>query len=500
MIQKSDFKKIHDYLWEIPKTFRKDMRVPARAWVDEKQLEASLQDRSFEQLVNLTTLPGIQKYSIAMPDVHEGYGSPVGGVAAMDAETGVISPGMVGYDINCGVRLLRSSLNRGDVTPRLDRFVREIYNAVPSGLGRKSVLKLSLPELEHILREGVPQLIKMGFGSQSDLEYIESRGYFASADPAVVSEAAKSRGLDQLGTIGSGNHFAEVEYVEKVFDPEASRVLSLAEGQVTILIHTGSRGLGHQIATDYIREMMGAMQKYSIELPDRELAATPFSSPEGRRYFSAMQAGAHFAWCNRELIANSIRKVWASIFGAAGGPLELVYDIAHNMANLERYALEKPQIRNPKPETNPKIQNPKQKLTEVVVHRKGATRSFGPGHPDIPEKYKNIGQPVLIPGSMGTASYVLVGEKRSEEETFASCCHGAGRTMSRHQAKKMVQGKALQQELEKQGVHVAAGSYSGLAEEAPSAYKDVDRVVEVVEKAGIAKRVARLRPIGVIKG
>ncbi|MFY9462257.1 MAG: RtcB family protein [Candidatus Sungiibacteriota bacterium] len=481
MVQKSDFKKIHDYLWEIPKTFRADMRVPARAYVDEKQLEESLRDRSFEQLVNLTTLPGIQKYSIAMPDVHEGYGSPIGGVAAMDADTGVISPGMVGYDINCGVRMLRSSLLYSEAGPHLARLVGGMYDAVPSGLGHKNVLKLNAQTLDEVLREGAPRLIEMGYGDERDLEYIESQGHFDDADPAAVSQEAKSRGRDQLGTIGSGNHFAEAEYVEKIFDKEAAKILGLFENQVTILIHTGSRGLGHQIATDYIREMMGVMQKYGIVLPDRELAAAPFSSSEGQRYFSAMKAGAHFAWCNRELIAHSIRKVWADVFGAGGGSLELIYDVAHNMAKLEEYEIDG-------------------KKKQVIVHRKGATRSFGRGHAEIPAKYKDVGQPVLIPGSMGTASYVLAGEKRSEEETFASSCHGAGRTMSRHQAKRMVSGKTLKQELEKEGIHIAAGSFSGLAEEAPLAYKDVDRVVEVVEKAGIARRVARLKPIGVVKG
>lgn len=480
-MQKTDFKKIRDYLWEIPKSFRHDMKVPARVYVNEKQLEESLKDRSFEQLVNLTTLPGIQKYAIAMPDVHEGYGSPVGGVVALGTETGVISPGIVGYDINCGVRLLRSKLRRADIDKHLDRFVAEMYKVVPSGLGHRAVLKLNIKELDAILKEGVRRLNKMGYGSVNDLEFIESGGYLNGADHEVVSETAKSRGRDQLGTIGSGNHFAEIEYVEKIFYPEAAKVLDLSENQITILIHTGSRGLGHQIATDYIRESLKAMSKYGINLPDRELAAVPFSSSEGKRYFSAMQAGANFAWCNRALIADSIRKVWANIFGSSSGSLDLIYDIAHNMAKLEEHEIDGGK-------------------KQVIVHRKGATRSFGPGHPEIPEKYKNIGQPVLIPGSMGTASYVLVGEKRSEEETFASSCHGAGRTMSRHQAKRVVQGKTIQKELGEKGVHIKAGSYSGLAEEAPVAYKDVDRVVEVVESAGIARRVARLRPIGVIKG
>lgn len=480
-MKKGDFKKIHDYLWEIPKTFRKDMRVPARAYVDRRQLEESLRDRSFEQLVNLTALPGIQKYSIAMPDVHEGYGSPVGGVAAMDAESGVISPGMVGYDINCGVRLLRSELVLGEVEPHLDRLVREIYEAVPSGMNRKSVLKVTPHILDEILQGGVPRLAAMGYGDAADLEYTESRGYFEGVDPDTVSGEAKARGRDQLGTLGSGNHFVEVGYVENIFDEAAAKIMGLSENKITILIHTGSRGLGHQIATDYIREMMGVMRKYGIELPDRELAATPFNSPEGKRYFSSMNAGAHFAWSNRQLIANSLRRVWKNVFGGNARALGLVYDVAHNMAKLEEHEIGG-------------------KKLKVIVHRKGATRSFGPGHAEIPEKYKTIGQPVLIPGSMGTASYVLVGQKRSEEETFGTSCHGAGRTMSRHQAKKAVRGKKLQQELEEQGIHIRAGSYAGLAEEAPIAYKNVDRVTEVVEKAGIARRVARLKPIGVIKG
>jgi tRNA-splicing ligase RtcB len=359
--------------------------------------------------------------------------------------------------------------------------VKELYDAVPSGLGRRSVLKLDTKALDEILRGGVRRLLEMGYGDERDLEYIESRGQFADGDPSDVSQEAKNRGRDQLGTIGSGNHFVEVEYVERIFDEKAATILGLREGQMVVLIHTGSRGLGHQIATDYIREMMGAMKKYGIVLPDRELAAAPFSSPEGKRYFSAMKAGAHFAWANRELITHSIRNVWRKVFGDGGSELPVVYDVAHNMAKLEEYEIEGRKKR-------------------LIVHRKGATRSFGPGHEEIPLAYREIGQPVFIPGSMGTASYVLVGEKRAEEETFATSCHGAGRTMSRHQAKRVVDGRALKDALEEQGIHIAAGSLSGIAEEAPLAYKDVDRVVEVVERAGIARRVARLKPVAVVKG
>lgn len=460
--------KIHDWLWEIPKSYRHDMRVPARIYASEKMLGEIFRDRSLEQLINVATLPGIQKYALAMPDAHEGYGFPVGGVAAFDAEAGIISPGGIGYDINCGVRLLRSDLRYEEVKPHLYLLAKTLFKEIPSGVGRGGRLKLNNTDLDSVLKDGVGWMLKNGYADKADASSVESQGVLAEADPAAISTEAKGRGRDQLGTMGAGNHFVEVDKVEKIMEPEATEKFGLREEQIVILIHCGSRGLGHQTATDYIRVMLGAISKYGITLPDRELACAPFSSPEGRRYFSAMAAAANFAWANRQLITWEARKAWEKVFGksqvAESGGLEIVYDVAHNIAKVEEYFGKK-----------------------MVVHRKGATRAFD-------------GQPVLIPGSMGTASYVLAGTKESVREAFGSSCHGAGRRMSRHAAKSKVRGSELKAEMEKEGIHIAAGSFSGLAEEAPFAYKDVDEVVEVVHRAGIAKKVARLRPVAVVKG
>ena len=452
--------KINDWIWEIPKSYRSDMRVPARVYVSEKMLAGISRDRSLEQLVNVATLPGIQKYALAMPDVHEGYGFPVGGVAAFDAQTGVISPGGIGYDINCGVRLLRSDLTRDEITSGLEKLATAIYEEVPSGVGRGGRLKLSEKLFDEVLESGAKRAVEMGYGTVEDLENLESRGALDNADASLVSSHAKARGRDQLGTLGAGNHFVEIDKIETIFDEESAKKLGIFKNQVVVLIHTGSRGLGHQIATDYIRTMTQAMRKYNIVLPDRELACAPFQSKEGQDYFKAMSAGANFAWVNRQLITHEVRKAWNDILGESGGELSVIYDVAHNIAKIE---------------------------DGLIVHRKGATRAFP-------------GQPVLIPGSMGTASYVLLGQPRAMEESFGSSCHGAGRKMSRTQAKKEIRGADLKTSLTKQGIAVKAGSLSGLAEEAPEAYKDVDEVVEVVHQAGIAKKVARLKPVAVIKG
>ncbi len=455
--------KVHDWLWEIPKSYRSDMRVPARVYASEKMFQEIFRDRSLEQLVNVATLPGIQKYALAMPDIHEGYGFPVGGVAAFDAEEGIISPGGIGYDINCGVRLLKSELQYKDVEPHLDALAKALFKGIPSGVGRGGQLKLNDEDLDGVLKEGVGWMLENGYAEKGDAEHIESGGVLPEADPGAVSSQAKSRGRDQLGTMGAGNHFVEVDRVEGILEPEAARKLGLEKDQIVILIHCGSRGLGHQVATDYIRVMLGAMPKYKITMSDRELACAPFSSPEGRKYFSAMAAAANFAWANRQLITWEARKAWRQVFGD-GGKLDIVYDVAHNIAKIEEYFGRK-----------------------MVIHRKGATRAFD-------------GQPVLIPGSMGTASYVLVGTKESVKEAFGSSCHGAGRRMSRHAAKSKVRGSELRTQMEKEGIRVAAGSFSGLAEEAPFAYKDVDEVVDVVHRAGIARKVARLKPVAVVKG
>lgn len=481
MIPKSELKKISSVLWEIPQTYRSDMRVPGRIFATERMIDEIGSDRSLDQLVNVATLPGIQVASYAMPDVHEGYGFPIGGVAATLHPDGIISPGGIGYDINCGVRLLRSQLNFDDIKDRLNSLSREIYHMIPSGVGRGGELKLSDQQIDDVLVKGVNWMLEHGYGKSGDARHIESFGRLDNADPAQVSPQAKKRGFDQLGTLGSGNHFAEVDIVDEIYDQEAALALGLWKNQIVILTHTGSRGLGHQVATDHIRIMMNVMKNYGIELPDRELACVPFSSPEGTNYFNAMAAAANFAWCNRQYITHGIRQAWKREFGTAGGELDMVYDVAHNIAKIETHV----------------INNKKQ---QVIVHRKGATRAFGPGNPELAQEYRNIGQPVLIPGSMGTASYVMVGTEQAMNISFGSCCHGAGRRMSRNAAKQIIHGKTLKQELLQAGIYIQAGSAEGLAEEAPAAYKDIDEVVNVVDNAGIAKKVARLRPCVVVKG
>ncbi|MCS6966284.1 MAG: RtcB family protein [Candidatus Kapabacteria bacterium] len=457
------------------------MRVPARVYASEELLEQILCDRSLEQLINVTTLPGIQEAALVMPDAHEGYGFPIGGIAAMDVQEGVISPGGIGYDINCGVRLLVSELTYPEVEPRLELLARAISKAVPSGVGRGGRLKLSFRELESVLNRGAQWAMAEGYAEERDLDFIESHGSLQDADAEAVSKEAKERGRDQLGTMGAGNHFVEVDFVEKIYDKPVAQVLGLRLQQVVVLIHTGSRGLGHQVATDYIRMMLSALSRYNIHLPDRELACAPFHSPEGMQYFRAMCAAANFAWANRQLITWEVRQTWRDIFGEAGGRLRVLYDVAHNIAKVEQHLIS----------GQPK---------RVLVHRKGATRAFPPEHPETPEVYRRVGQPVLIPGSMGTSSYVLVGALGSMEQTFGSTCHGAGRQMSRHAAKRQVDAEKLRHELRQRGIIVQAGSVRGLVEEAPIAYKDVDAVVRVVDTAGIARMVARLRPMAVVKG
>jgi tRNA-splicing ligase RtcB len=479
MISKSDFKKISNFLWEIPGSFRKDMRVPARAYVSEPMLEDCFRDKSIPQLINTSTLPGIVNYAMAMPDMHEGYGFPIGGVAAMSKVNGVISPGGVGFDINCGMRLLKSEHTEEEIRPHLDRLATEIQSQVPSGLGRGRKIKLSIEQINKILESGTHILLKQGYGEKEDVENCESTGRLIQADPTLVSDYAKNRGRDQVGTLGSGNHFLEIQKVDKIFDEKVAKIFGLFKDQVVIMIHTGSRGLGHQICTDYLKIMTRAVDKYGIKLPDRELAACPFDSSEGQRYFKAMCAGANYAWSNRYMIAHHTRRAWKKVLGEKE-KLELLYDVAHNIAKVEKYKIE-------------------EKEMELCVHRKGATRAFPPGHPEIPEKYKEVGQPVLIPGSMGTASYVLVGTREGEGAWF-STCHGAGRTMSRHEAMRRVSGQEVVKRLESKGIIVKCRSLRGIAEEAPLAYKDIDNVVEVVHNAGLSKKVAKLIPLAVIKG
>ena len=481
MIQKEHLIKITDFQWEVPKSYRKDMRVPAHVFALEEMLDSVMDDRSLQQLVNVTTLPGIVKAAMVMPDVHEGYGFPIGGVAATLHPEGVISPGGIGYDINCGVRLLKSELYFSDVQDKLNTLAKELYAQIPSGVGKGGSVKLNINEINNVLTNGAEWAVQNGYGKKEDLEYMESHGKLKLADPSFVSLKAKQRGHDQLGTIGAGNHFVEVDRVDEIYHEEAAEAFGLEKDQMVILIHTGSRGLGHQVATDYLRIMMNAMEQYGIKLPDRELACVPFNSSEGQSYFKAMCAAANFAWCNREIITWEARKAWSNVFGPKGGNLQLLYDIAHNIAKIETH----------------QVDGQEQK---VIVHRKGATRAFGAGFEELPMAFRHIGQPVMIPGSMGTASYILVGNQNSMILSFGSSCHGAGRRLSRRAAKRQVNAPSLKAELLERGIHIEAGSYKGIAEEAPIAYKDVNQVVETVDKAGIALKVAKLRPVAVIKG
>ena len=479
-MNKQDLVKINDFLWEIPQSFNSAMRVPARIYASEKMLEEVFRDHSINQLINVASLPGIINYSLAMPDIHEGYGFPIGGVAAISADNGVISPGGVGYDINCGMRILLSDISSFDINEDfLNRLATEISKVIPSGLGKGQKIKISQKDLIKILEGGSKKLIEDGYGQKEDFEYCESFGCLAKSDANLVSLKAKKRGEDQLGTLGSGNHFLEIQKVNKIFDKELAEKMGIFENQIVIMIHTGSRGLGHQIATDYIQIMMRSMLKYDIKLADRELACAPFKSKEGQDYFSAMSAAANFAWANRQMITYYIRQVWKKVLGENNN-LKLLYDVAHNIAKLEEY----------------EINGQKEVL---IIHRKGATRAFPKGHLEIPEKYRLIGQPVLIPGSMGSFSYILIG-KESGKESWYSTCHGAGRKMSRTSATKNLSPQEIIDDLKNKNILIKCDSLRGLAEEAPQAYKNIDEVVEVVCESGLSSKVIQLKPLAVIKG
>jgi len=471
-------RQLDETLWEIPASERDDMRVPARLFADREILDAIRDDRSLEQLENVATLPGIVEAALAMPDIHQGYGFPVGGLAATEPPDGVVSPGGVGYDINCGVRLLAVPLSADELGARKESLVHEISRRAPAGAGREGGLRLAGAKLDRVLREGPRALLEREIGTEDDVERTESAGRLEGADLDAVSPRAHERGATQLGTVGSGNHFIEVQRVERVFDDEAARAYGLSPGLVTVLIHSGSRGLGHQVCTDYVKLMDAALSRHGIELPDRQLACAPLSSDEGRRYLAAMAAAANFAWANRHAIAHSVRESITQVLGdeTAAGTRQ-VYDVAHNVAKLEPYG-----------------------GRELCVHRKGATRAFPPGHAEIPGDYRDAGQPVFIPGSMGTSSFVLAGREGSMRRSFGTTCHGAGRRMSRTRARKQIGGKELRAQLEANGVTVRCTSNKGLSEEAPFAYKDVEGVVDIVERAGLAAKVAQLRPIGVVKG
>ncbi|HEX8795790.1 MAG TPA: RtcB family protein [Polyangiaceae bacterium] len=471
-----ELKRVGDVVWELEASHRADMRVPVRVLADEVLLEQVRRDHSLQQLVNVATLPGLERFAMGMPDMHEGYGFPVGGVAATQWPDGVVSPGGIGFDVNCGVRLLATDLAR-DQVDSVERLVHELSRSVPTGYGRHGRLELSGDELDRVLNEGCSWVVRArGLGREEDLAHIESRGSLADADASKVSDRAKQRGRDQLGTLGGGNHFLEVQVVEELFDAEAAAALGMRVGELTVLLHTGSRGLGHQVCTDHVRVMDSVRARYGIELPDRQLACAPLSSPEGRAYFGAMCAAANFAWANRQVLTHTVRSVFTRILGR-GTELRVVYDVAHNIAKIETVGGRK-----------------------ACIHRKGATRAFGPSSDELPEAYRGVGQPVFVPGSMGTASYVMVGLDASSDVSFGSACHGAGRALSRSAAKHRVTGASLRRELEAAGIVIRCASNEELAEEAPLAYKDVDRVVDVVARAGIAKKVARLKPIGVLKG
>jgi tRNA-splicing ligase RtcB len=473
--------KVDDCRWRIPRTGK--MRVPGMLYSDEILLKDVNLDESPTQVVNVAHLPGIVKYSLAMPDMHWGYGFPIGGVAATDLETGVISPGGVGYDINCGCRLLSSNLVYDDVKPRLQRLVRDLFNNIPSGVGSTGVIKLSAGAERRVLTQGAEWAVSNGYGDSQDLERTEEQGAMEGADPAAVGERAVARGREQLGTLGSGNHFLEVDLIEEVYDARVAEIFGLAAGQIAVLIHSGSRGLGYQVCDDYLREMGRAVAKYHIDLPDRQLASAPLKSPEGEAYFAAMACAANYAWANRQCLMHWTRETFQKTLDISPRDLgmRLVYDVCHNIAKKEIHTVDG------------------QKM-QVCVHRKGATRAFPAGHPEVPACYRSVGQPVLIPGDMGTNSYVLVGTELAMQETFGSTCHGAGRVMSRTQSKKSTDSARLLRDLESKGILVMARGKKTIAEEAPEAYKDIDRVVDVVHRAGISRKVAKMRPLCVIKG
>jgi tRNA-splicing ligase RtcB len=476
--------KIDDCCYRIPKSYKPGMRVDGLIFTDERLLVQLQRDQAPEQVANVAFLPGIQQASLAMPDIHWGYGFPIGGVCATDPdEGGVISPGGVGYDINCGVRLVRSDLFHRDVKAHLRTLVEELFRQVPTGVGRSGRYTFNAKELRQLMTDGVGYLLGRGLATQGDIDHTEAKGRLDGAEPSRVSERAVTRGEEQCGTLGSGNHFLEVQIVDQVFDEDAAQVMGLEKDMVCVMIHSGSRGLGYQVCDDALHTLRKAPEKYGIVLPDRQLACAPINSPEGEHYIGTMRAAANFAWCNRQLLMWQAREVFARVFGRSWQELRmnLVYDVAHNIAKFEEHTVGG-------------------KTKKVWVHRKGATRAFPPKHPEVPSMYRAIGQPVIIPGDMGRASWVLVGQPGSMERTFGTTCHGAGRAMSRTAAVKDAAGRRIDKELEARGVIARAQSHRGLAEEQPKAYKNVDEVVDVVDRAGLSRKVARMRPIGVIKG
>jgi tRNA-splicing ligase RtcB len=474
------FERLDPWRIHIPRDERRGMRTGVIAYASEPLLAQIRGDLSLDQAMNVATLPGIVGPALTMPDIHQGYGFPIGGVAACDWRHGVVSPGGVGFDINCGVRLVATSLDEADVRPRLKQTVEQIFRDVPCGAGGKGPYHISQKDLEQVLVKGSRWMVEQGYGEERDVRFSEEEGCLADADPAAVSARAKERGLPQLGTIGSGNHFLEVQYVESIHDAAAAQAMGIAPGRVVVLLHCGSRGLGHQVCTDFLAQMGAAMKRHNISVPDRQLACVPIQSAEGQSYLKAMRAAANFAWANRQGILHLLRQSLHKVYGSAAW-VRVIYDICHNIAKREKYVIDGAR-------------------RDVLVHRKGATRAFPPGHPEIPAEYKHIGQPVLVPGSMGTASWILVGQQPAMEQTFGSVCHGAGRLLSRTAAKKGRNARQVQDALAERGIIVRSETRDGILEEIPEAYKDVDEVIAVVEGAGLARRVARLRPMGVIKG
>jgi len=472
-------KQLDHVRWLLDKDFKAGMRVTGLIYGDSYIIQNLEKEGALEQIANVACLPGILKHSYAMPDVHWGYGFPIGGVAAFSMDDGIISPGGVGYDISCGVRVMLTFLDQDEMKPHIDELTAAIFTKVPCGVGSKGAIKIGESDLLDVLANGALWAVKKGYGTKEDLECIEERGRLPHADASYVSKKALERGKPQLGTLGSGKHFLEIQVIDEIYDENAARRFGLNLGQVTVMIHCGSRGLGHQVCDDYIKVMLRAMNKYGISVPDRQLCCAPLKSEEAKQYLGAMQAAANYALANREIIGHLVREVFGDFFPKSD--LKLLYDVSHNMAHIEKHEVEGKQI-------------------DVCVHRKGATRAFPPGHPSLPEKYRQVGQPVIIPGSMGTESYILVGTKRGMEECFASTCHGAGRVLSRKAAMKSEKADTILKRLEDRGIKVMAETMGTVREEIPEAYKDVSRVVDVVEKAGISRKVARLRPLAVIKG
>ena len=482
MTIKDEIKKVRDNVYEIPGSFNKKMRASGRLYIDDESFE-NLEEGAVEQIVNVACLPGVQRYSIGLPDIHFGYGFPIGGVAAFSLRTGIVSPGGVGFDINCGVRLIKSNLTLEDIEGHLDELTEKLFKNIPAGVGSKGKIRLEEGEIDKVLDYGAQWAVENGYGWPEDLEVLEENGRMLDADSSIVSDKAKKRGIPQLGSLGSGNHFLEIQEVDEIYDEKVAEVYGLKKGMIVIMIHSGSRGCGHQVCSDYLRIMDKAYKNYKIQIADRQLACAPLDSKEAQNYIQAMAAAANYAWANRQMMTHWIRETFEDVMGKSAKDMEMdiLYDVAHNIAKMETH----------------KVHNREE---DLLVHRKGATRAFGPGREEVPEKYREVGQPVLIPGTMGTASYVLHGTDVAMEETFGSTAHGAGRVLSRSQAKKDYTPEQITEDMESRGIKLKATSKHVIAEEAPGAYKDVDSVVRVSDSTGIAKLVARVRPIAVTKG